>query len=173
MDSIGQQSLVRWLVRLELDGDLPDQRCARVVERGRGVESDQAGCADDVPLPATPGDGQTATEHEAVAWIDVLAAGEVGTPVQLTRQDAPPPIGDKVEQVPTAALGVAGLEDAEVGGEVHQAVLVPIRAVEVHDTGVGMVFWIDREVDQAVDTLVGACWAEDLASRVRPPCVDC
>ena len=59
--------------------------------------------------------------------------------------------------------GIFGAQNAEVGGEFHQPLLVAGSELDVGDGLVGFVHRVDGEVGNAIDLHVGANVAEGLA----------
>lgn len=75
---------------------------------------------------------------------------------------------EHVEKQPAVALcRIFGAQDAEVGGELHQPLLVARRELDVGDGLVCLMQRVDDEVSNAVDLRVRASIAERLAAGER------
>src|SRR5687768_4409433 len=67
------------------------------------------------------------------------------------------------EESLVAARRVGGAEDHEIGGEADETVFVARRVLDVDDALLRLRHGIDREMDAARKTLVGAAAIEDVA----------
>ena len=125
--------------------------------------AEQAGGVGDVVLPAAPDQGVAGAHQVAVAGMREGFGGRIGGAVEVFEGQFPAPVGDVQQQPAVAVVVVHGLEDAEIGGEFHQAGEVAGGEGDVGDNGVVGMFRVNGEMGEAVNALVGAHRAEGLA----------
>ena len=129
----------------------------------RSVDAKQARGVGYVVLPAAPDDGVALAHQEAVAGVQGRVRSDVGGAVDVAQGQGLAPVEDVEEQAAVALGRVVGAQDAEVGGELDESLLIAGRELDVGDGLVGRMHGVDGEVGDAIDLGVGANVAEGLA----------
>jgi hypothetical protein len=129
--------------------------------------------AADVELPAHPHHGEAALHEETVAEVGLGHRIVGGATVEAAEHDLPAPVQHVHECDAVRFRGVERTQDVNVARELHLAIEIHRRLVDIRNHGVAGRAWIHREVGDADDLLVAGTAdrraARDVeAHHVRP-----
>ena len=136
-----------------------------VDERIRGVEAQRAVPTHHIELPARPRDGPAMLQQEGVAggW----RATRTTFAPEVERQAHIAAVDDAVEQSTIAWRPVRGTHDPQVSLRVDEAVRSALRMRDINDGRVRGICWVNRDLDDALDILVGPDVTERDTAGVR------
>ena len=156
MVPVGERPVVGDFADDDLAADQPGDR-GSVVGGDRWKHSYASATQRHVELPSQPEQREPVLEQEPVAHFLVGLWGSAATSVVVVAQHSlAAPVRHLVEQGAVAACDVLGFDQVEVGPELHLAVRVAGRVVDVGDDPVGRIVRVDGEVDRPFDPLEGA-----------------
>ena len=164
MVPVGQEVRISGQSRLEGHDDTAGNGRAVRIDRVGNIAAEQAGRIRHIVLPPAPHQAVTLPHQKAVAGMGVGIRRRIGRAVEVFQRQLLAPVKHIQQQAAIAVVIVHRLDDAAIGGELHQPGGVARRQANVGDDGVVGMFRVNGKAGDAVNLLVGAHRAKGLAA---------
>ena len=145
MLSVRQELHLHVGIGLESHGDLPDQGLTTRADSLWDMYTHQPGHRWHIVLPATPDHGVSLAHQKAIARVQTADCT-----VKIRQHSGVAAIDHIQEQPLVAVLGRHGLQQADICRALHQALRISGSELQVSNSGITGMVWVDRDVHCAL-----------------------